>query len=232
MNIEGTAWTMTSYAGAGGTMVAASQGARLAFASYGALSGSTGCNSFSGTYMATSSRLTVTIGPMTQMACLDPAVMAQETAVTKQLPMVASYDISGDRLTLSSGSNNPLFIYAAAKTTLPGTSWQVTGVNDGKGGVVSTTQTEQLTAKFGTDATFTAFGGCNGLFGTYTTSGTSGLTIGRLSSTRKSCGDGVDQLESEYSTALGQVASYDISGDILMMRDAKGSTQVTAVVAR
>jgi heat shock protein HslJ len=37
----------------------------------------------------------------------------------------------------------------------------------------------------------------------------------------------VDALESQYSAALGKVASYAISGDDLTLRNAAGETQVT-----
>src|SRR5262249_42273157 len=129
-NLAGSAWTMTSYADTSGTMVAAAQSAALSFGANGALSGSTGCNSFRGTYTSTGSSLTLTLGPMTQMACVDAAATAQETAVVQQLPEVASYTTGGDGLTLSASDGSPLFVYAAANTNLPGTSWQVTGVNN------------------------------------------------------------------------------------------------------
>ncbi len=168
---------------------------------------------------------------MTLRACADPAAMAQETAIVQQLPTVSSYTTTGGVLTLTGTNGSPLFIYAMSNNTLPGTSWQVTGVNNGRGGVESTALTEQLTATFGSDGTFTAFGGCNQLAGRYTTTGTSGLAVGPLSGTDKSCSSDVDQLEHEYSTALAQVASYDIINGTLTMRDRQGSTQVTAIAA-
>ena len=126
---------------------------------------------------------------------------------------------------------SPLFVYAIANNTLPGTSWQVTGVNNGRGGVESTALTEPLTATFGSDGTFSAFGGCNQLAGRFTITGTAGLAIGPVSGTKKSCTGDVDQLENEYSTALSQVASYDITNGTLTMRDGQGATQVTAVAS-
>src|SRR5262249_53066602 len=110
--------------------------------------------------------------------------------------------------------------------------WKVTGVNNGQHAVVTTTQTEQLTAEFHTDGAFSAFGGCNQLSGTYTTTGTSGLTFGPLTTSNKTSGDAVDQIETEYSTALGQVATYVIAANTLTMQDAQGGTEVTAVLGQ
>ena len=50
--------------------------ATLAFTSDGRINGSTGCNSFGGTYTSTGPALKLTLGAMTQMACADPAYAA------------------------------------------------------------------------------------------------------------------------------------------------------------
>lgn len=227
--LTGTSWSLATYQvpGAGPTVRAAAE-ATLSFGDGGALSGSTGCNSFGGSYRAGPTSLQLTLGPMTQKACADPAVTAQETALVRLLPTVTTYSQDARSLTLRDGSGTTVLVYNAGATGLSGTAWKVTGVNNGKGAVVTSTLTETLTAAFAGDGTFAGFGGCNQLSGPFTTSGSSGVTIGPLASTHRSCGADVDQLEAEYATALGLVTTYDVTGSTLTLRDSSGATQVTA----
>jgi len=231
-SLAGTSWTLTSYSTVGSsTPTSAAAPAALTFRSAGALSGTTGCNSFSGTYTAEASKLTIKLGPMTQAACADAATQAQETAITQLLPTTTSYELVATSLTLKDQRGATLLAYTAAASDLRGTSWSVTGVNNGRGGVESTSLTEALSATFGQDESFQAFGGCNQFGGTFTTSGNNGVKIGPLASTKKACGDAVDQLEAQYSAALGDVATWEINGQTLTLRDAEGATQVIATQA-
>jgi len=221
-----------SYATVGSsTPRSAAAPAALTFSSAGALSGTTGCNSFSGTYTAADSQLTIELGPMTQAACIDAATQAQETAITRLLPATASYALVATSLTLKDHDGASLLEYTAAASDLRGSSWSVTGVNNGRGGVESTALTEALTATFGQDGSFQAFGGCNQLVGMFMTSGNNGVKIGPLMSTRKACGDAVDQLEAQYNAALANVVTWETNGQTLTLRDAQGVTQVTAAQA-
>jgi heat shock protein HslJ len=231
--LAGTSWTLTTYRGAGTTVSASAAGAAsIAFASAGRLSGSTGCNSFSGSYTATGSRLTIELGAMTQRACTDPGLTAQEAAITAGLPRVTGYAIDGSVLTMTGDGDVELFTYRVASASLAGTTWAVTGVNNGRGGVESTALTEALTATFGENGSFTGFGGCNQLNGPYAVSndgaGAERLSIGPLASTRKTCGTDVDRTESEYEAALSRVSTYELAGGDLTLRDRQGATQVTA----
>jgi heat shock protein HslJ len=232
-SLTDTSWILVSYqanqANSGNQVsLPALPGATLAFAAGDKLSGSTGCNSFGGTYTVNGTSLKITVDAMTQRGC-DAVMTEQETAVTKLLPTVASYAISDNMLKLSGSDGKELMRYVVTKKALSGTSWQVTGVNNGKGAVESTSLTENLTAQFGADNTFSGSGGCNQLSGPYTSNATTTLTIGPLSATEKSCADDVNQLEAAYTAALGAVAAYEISGDTLTMRDTSGATQVTAM---
>jgi heat shock protein HslJ len=227
-SLVGPSWELASYRGPSEAMVAVAAPASLVFGAAGALTGTTGCNSFSGSYTVHGSALTLSLGAMTTKACLDPAAMAQETALTQLLPTVTGYTLAGASLSLSAPGGSTVAVYHVGLTGLPGSSWTVTGVNNGRGAVESTPLTEQLTASFAADGSFHGFGGCNQLSGSYTTSGGNGVTIGPLAATRKTCGADVDQLEAAYTAALGRVATYDISGHTLTLRDRGGATQVTA----
>jgi heat shock protein HslJ len=168
---------------------------------------------------------------MTLIGCTSAAVSAQETALLQLLPEVVRYSITAETLKLAGSDGATLLTYTAGLTGLAGTSWTATGVNNGHGGVESTAGTEHLTATFGQAGSFTGFGGCNTLSGSYAVSGTSGLTISDIASTQMACAAEVNDLETRYMAALGQVARYAIAGDQLTLRNGSGETQVTYLLA-
>ena len=228
MELSGTSWNLTSYAGPDGGEVPAVEApgmASITFASDGSWSGSTGCNRIAGTYTQDGSALTMVPGPMTLVACEGP-VADQERAIVLALPMVASF-AAVDSLVLISADGSELLTYAAGLAQLAGTSWQATGINNGNDAVVSATGTENATLAFGTDGEVSGSGGCNSLMGSYTTTEPDGLTFGPLASTRMACPDDVMQIEQEYLAALANVATYQLEADRLTLRDASGATQVT-----
>ncbi len=231
-DLSGTSWNLTSYAGADGAAVAAVTGnalASLTFAADGSYAGSTGCNRIAGTYTQDGSTLTIESGPMTKMACTGP-VVEQEAAIVAALPQVASFT-SGEALVLLSAEGAELLTYAPGIAGLAGTSWQATGINNGKEAVVAQAGTEKATIAFADDGTVSGSGGCNTFAGGYTTTDPDGLTFGPLASTQMACEEAAMQIEQEYLAALGNVATYQLEGNTLTLRDASGATQVTYVQA-
>jgi heat shock protein HslJ len=228
--LAGTSWTLQSTATNGSSTPAAAS-ATLRFDADGTtLSGSTGCNQFTGTYQQTGSNLTLKMGATTTAACTDAAATAQEMAILTGLPKVASFT-TGAQLVLKDSSGATLFTYEPGRTTLAGSSWKATGINDGKSAVVTTAATEQVTATFGTDGTISGFAGCNNYNGPFVESNGSGLTIGPLAVTKKACEGEAATVEDAYLAALAKVAKFEIAGDQLTLRDAGGSTQVTYAAA-
>ena len=68
------------------------------------VTGSTGCNRFTGPYTVSGSLLTFGTMAMTRMACLDSALDHQETAFAAALGTSTRYAIVADTLRLFSGS--------------------------------------------------------------------------------------------------------------------------------
>lgn len=226
--LAGTSWVLLSYQGAGGNQTGAAAGgtSTLEFGAGDALTGNTGCNQFTGTYTTTGIDLKISVGPMTRRAC-DADLTAQEVALTKLLPTVTTFRRPASALTLMAG-DTVVATYKPGLSSLEGTSWTVTGVNNGRGGVEANTLTSSLSATFGPNAEFSGTA-CNNLTGEYHTTGTDGLVIGRLASTMMACPPEKMALETQYVNALGQVSTYAISGDTLTLRDRGGATQVTLV---
>ena len=143
------------------------------------------------------------------------------------LPKVASYSIDSDTLTMKDSDDAEVLVYKLGLTSLEGTSWTATGINNGKQAVEANAQTANVTAVFGPAGALSGSGGCNDYTAKYTVSGTDGITIGPIASTKKLCPDDVMTTEDAYFTALAVTTKYKISGDTLTLTDDAGSTQVT-----
>lgn len=227
--LEGTTWILTSMDGqapvAGSTITAG-------FGADGRVSGSSGCNSYGASYEVSGSSLTIGQATSTLMAC-DEALMQQESAYLAALASTTGYTISGDQLTLRDASGASRLVFAAQATDLPGTSWIVTGYNNGQGGVVSVLAGTEMTAAFGSDGVLTGSAGCNSYNASYTAGGDS-ITIGPAASTRMFCGEpeGVMDQETQYLAALTTAATYSVSGPRLELRTSDGALAASFQAAR
>ncbi len=232
VSLVGTTWQLTAYASTTGAMTKATtapSAGTLVFAAGGRLSGSTGCNSFGGTYKRSGSSLTIEVGPMTLKAC-SGAAAAQENAVLANLALVDTFTIA-ERLQLKMGSSTVL-TYEAGMTGLAGSSWVATGINNGKGGVVSDANTSRVTAKFNTEGGVSGSGGCNTYTANFTTSGKVGLKIGPAISTMMACEPAsIMTTEQQYFAALEKVSRYQRDANQLTLKDSSGATQVTYIPA-
>jgi heat shock protein HslJ len=229
-DLAGTKWVLSSYVADDEDIDAAAVAALDFGADGSSLSGTTGCNGVGGTYTQDGSNLTINLGPMTLVACTDDATTAQERGIVDGLPRVASFTATG-QLALLDDKGAALLIYDPNTAGLEGTSWTATGVNNGSGGVEATTLTATISAAFAPDGALSGFAGCNQYNAGYATSGSDGLTISNVATTRKACAEDVMTLESQYTAALSKVTTYSISGVTLTLRDADGATQVTFTAA-
>jgi len=231
--LPGTSWLVVNYNNGKEAVVGLLTGSEISlnFGADGQVSGSSGCNRYSGGYEATGTALKV--GPLasTQMACDKPAgVMEQEQQYLAALQNAATFEIAGDTLTIRDASG-AMQVVAKASTPagLSGTSWQVTMYNNGKEAVVGLIAESKVTLSFGADGQVSGKSGCNTYSGGYETSGDQ-LKIGPLASTRMFCEKpaGVMDQEQQYLTALQNAATYEIAGSTLTIRDAGGAMQVVA----
>lgn len=102
-DLAGTKWDVTSVNNGKQAVVSLIEGTTLtvAFGNDGTLSGSAGCNNFTGSYKQEND--TIAIGPLasTMKMCADPAgVMEQEAQLLKALESAATIQLDGDMLTL------------------------------------------------------------------------------------------------------------------------------------
>lgn len=196
----------------------------------GNVSGSNGCNRYSGPYQTGGN--SISIGPLmtTMMACPE-LVMEQEQAYMTALQSATDYEIRGDKLTLR--GDGFTLEFEGEDASLAGTSWDVISYNNGRGGVVSVIIGTELTAEFGEDDRLSGSAGCNTYNTTYEIDGDE-ISIGPTATTRMFCEapEGVMEQEGEFLSALQSAATYTIEGDRLTMRTASGSTAANFQRAR
>ena len=93
-------------------------------------------------------------------------------------------------------------------------TWNLEMYRSGSGSNIPVIQTTNVTALFGSDGSMTGSAGCNSYTGTYTTSGSNGISVGPVATTRMYCGDpGVMDQETAYLTLLQTVSSYEVTED-------------------
>lgn len=235
--LAGSRWDVVNYNNGKEAVVSVTIGTELTlnFGTDGRVSGSAGCNSFSGTYE--SSGDTIKIGPLasTRMLCSEPTgIMDQEAQYLTALQNSATYEIVNGVLTIrdTAGAMQVVANVAAAPAGLAGTAWDIISINNGNEAVVTLIPGTSATLNFGTDNQITGTGGCNSFGGPYESSdGT--LKIGPLVSTMMFCDEpkGTSEQEQQYLAALQKAATYEISGNTLTIRDVEGAMQVVATVA-
>jgi heat shock protein HslJ len=196
------------------------------FTSGGKVSGSAGCNQYTGSYTASGSSITFSTIASTMMMC-DTPVMVQETAYLNALKDAKTYSVKSNQLSLFDASGSTLAVYNAQSQDLQGTNWEVISYNNGKQAVTSVLLGTTLTASFGADGTLSGEGGCNAFNGSYKLNGNQ-ITIGPLASTKKYCVDpaGVMDQETQYLAALQTAATYQVQGTKLELRTQDGALAV------
>lgn len=223
-SLDGTAWVLASLGG----QPAGEPAATLRFEG-GKAQGGDGCNRYTVPYTVKGAALEVSgQGISTQMACA-PEVMARAQAFMEALGGATSYRMSGGALELLGQGGRVLATLTVQPTGLAGTAWEVTGVNNGKGGVVSIAAGAAITMEFSADGRVAGSSGCNRYTGTYTEEGDA-VGFGPAAGTRRMCTDaGVMEQEQNFLTALGTVRAVQVEGDRASFRTADGAIALSAV---
>ena len=106
--LANTSWTLSSFAP--GRVPLPNTSITLAFDGAGAVSGNSGCNSYSGAYTINGTSLS--IGPLisTQMAC-EQDVMDQEQLYLASLQGAASFDLPGGQLVIFDAGGQEILRY-------------------------------------------------------------------------------------------------------------------------
>lgn len=223
--VSGSLWMLTEL---NGSPPLPDTAITVEFGEDGRVGGSSGCNSYNTTYSVSGNK--INLGDQvasTMMACPDP-VMDQESDYLEALSAAATFEIAEDTLTIYDADGNAVAMFKALSQSLEGTSWEVIGYNNGKGGVVSVILDTAITANFGEDGQVTGNASCNNYFASYETEADS-ITIGPAGATEMFCAEpeGIMEQEQQYLAALRTAATYKITGLNMEMRTSEGSIVAT-----
>lgn len=219
--LEGTNWVLTTGGQVSTLPAGVTSGTKF---DNGTVSGSSGCNTYSGPF--TTSGGSLTIGPnlvSTQRGC-DAPVMAFEKVYLAALTATTKYTISGLTLTLQDRAGATTLTLRASNVAdqIAGT-WNVTAYYSGAA-ITSVLGGAKLTATF--DATtISGNAGCNSFNGPYGLSGST-IKIGLLATTKVACSAELNKQEADYLAALGLATTAKVTGSRLDLLRADGAIAV------
>jgi len=187
----------------------------------GRVSGRTGCNSFTGSYTLAGNG--IKIGPLaaTRMMCAEN-VMTQEGQFLKALESAVRWNVQGDKLDMHrADGERALEGIPEVAGSLSGSTWNVTGFNNGRQGVVSPIVGSPISLSFA-DGRVSGRTGCNNFTGSYTLKGNN-IKVSQLANTNMMCpAEGVMAQESQFLKALESAVTWSLEGDRLDMHRADG----------
>jgi heat shock protein HslJ len=225
-SLEGTTWVMEAYLNSESVLTGALPGTE-ATAKFegGNVGGSASCNTYFGTYRFHGvDKLSVDIGGMTEMYCAPEELMAQEREFLAVLDRAASYVIAENKLQIEDVSGKEILVFSALEpTALVGTTWQLTGYNNGVGGFASVLAGSEVTAVFAEDGKLGGSAGCNNYAASFEISGDR-ISIGPVAATMMMCPEpeGVMDQEMAYLSALEAASAYSVEGKQLSLFDSQG----------
>jgi heat shock protein HslJ len=189
--------------------------------------GFSGVNQYGGPYTAGDDG-TLEIGEIagTLMAGPEPLMQAEQ-AYLEALKGCDGWAVSGDTLTLTTADDATLRFTKAEELALPGTSWNVTSLNNGKDAVTMVVTGSDLTLEFGVDGTVSGSAGVNQYNGAFTVDGAA-IEIGPLATTKMAGEPELMEQEQAFLAALDAAATWTVVRGALELRDADGAALVFA----
>jgi len=177
------------------------------------ITGSAGCNSYSGTYKVDGNEIEIELGPLTMMFCEDPeGVMDQESDYLEALQSVTQYKILGEQLVMMDDNGQEVLQYRASD--LVGILWMWQEFLENNDTRTAPVNPADYTLEFQPDGIVNIKADCNVVGGTYTVDG-SQINIETMMTTLAACPR--DSLEDEYLRLLNDAVIYFREGDFLYL---------------
>ncbi len=217
--LNGSTWVVTAI-GARPTLAAGPP--TLSFAET-TVSGSTGCNTFTGAYTRNGDGVTFSRLAVTQMACAG-AAMTQETAFTAALTTVAQVRSEGSSLLMVDAAGGTQLTLAAPPSPSPSplatTTWKLTSI---RRGATTSSLITGTSASLTINTTAGSYSGtaCNSFGGDLTHSGGS-ITFETPHTTWTSCPAAELQQEQQILSTLTAVRTWKIDGSTLSLSAPNG----------
>jgi heat shock protein HslJ len=193
----------------------------------GRLTGSTGCNRYSGEYTAGDGTLEIRALALTRMACGPPADEVERVFVAA-IERVEGWRVEGDELVLLDGDGDEVLRFAAAT---PVGSWSATGLLRPNNAFQTLVPGTEITITFGEDGEVSGLAGCNTYTATYEIDAAT-IEISPPAATRLTCAEspggwGKMEQEAAYLAILPTAASYRLDGATLQLLAADGTGLVS-----
>lgn len=216
--LAGTSWVAQRISDdSGGGGVLAGSGLTIEFANDGrTVSGSTGCNVYSGDVTIGQGTISVTQVTVTERACSPPEIMEQEARVLEILSSADAFTLAGGVLELNSAGGSVSFIEPppVVDAALDGTAWVLDSLIDGEVAMsVLATTAPSLTVDTG-EGSMQGTTGCNSFGGTVMIEG-SGFMVTDMNWTEIGCQPGIMRQETLILDVLQNAERYEIEGDHL-----------------
>ncbi|MEM7112303.1 MAG: META domain-containing protein [Chloroflexota bacterium] len=216
--LAGTSWVLISYGpDASPQLSLPNSNVTVAFGPNGELTGNGGCNSYFGSYTATTDgSVQINEVAITEMACMEEGLMQQEMDFVATLTAVQSYIFTQHGLELVYDNGRLQLLPETPMLDLPlaDTQWQLTTIVNGDTAMSLLAGTE-ITANFDGER-ISGSAGCNNYFGPYTLNRNT-ISFGVLGSTMMACEEGILAQESDYLSLLETVTEANIMGDQLSL---------------
>jgi len=212
-NLTETIWNLENFNIGGDAIAPVLDGTEITaiFSDDGTISGSAGCNNYSGSYLVDGEQISIELGPLTMMFCEKPeGTMDQETAYLQALGSVASFRILGDELVMQNEAGQEVLIYRASD--LVGTVWMWSEFLENNDTVTHPNMPGNYTLEFMPDGQVSVQADCNRASGTYTLQGNQ-LDIEIIVSTMAACPEG--SLGDEFIQLLNDAVAYNREGELL-----------------
>jgi len=222
--LKGKVWTATYVRGIGEVPPSASFTSTAEFGSR-TVRGRGAVNSYRARYIARGDGTMRIFDPVSTLTAGTPEADAQESAFFKALSRSATFRISGDVLKLRGRHGGLVIAFVASPAgLLAGTSWKAVEVTGAEGGLNPLIAGSEITAVFGTDGRLGGRASINHYGTTYEERDGGALTIDpRIISTLIAGPEELMAQEQAYLAALPRVTAYEIAGDGLLLRDARGA---------
>ncbi len=210
-----TVWFLESLNNGDDAVVSVLEGSEITakFDEEGLVSGTAGCNNYSGAYQVEGEIISIELGPLTMMFCEQPeGVMDQETAYLQALDSVVSYRILGDEMVMLNEAGQEVLKYKASD--LVGYVWAWVEFLENNDTVTHPNMPANYTLEFMPDGQVAVQADCNRANGTYTVRA-SQIDIELGAMTLAACPE--DSLSDEYLRLLSDAVIYFREGDFLFL---------------
>lgn len=216
-------WVLSSGSGPDGEIVVSPDAVPTLNVRGLTVTGSDGCNGFSGSVDLDTSDVSFSDMVSTAMACGDDGVMSQAATFMDALVETVSWEIDGDALHLSSPGSELVF-EPEPTIDLAGT-WELREVStlDGQLDVIPTAVPTLTVA----DGEVSGSDGCNGFRGSVEVVG-SRLLVDGIAMTERACGsDAILEVAEAYIDILTAAGSATVDDEFLVLRAPRGVLHFT-----